>query len=111
MSAAATPRKRRRKKPAKSAEPRPAVVVQTNALDDQHATVVVCPFTSELVEAPLFRVTVEPSDDNGLSVRSHVMVDKIMSLRREKIGATVGALDHATMLSVDRALAFVLAMD
>jgi mRNA interferase MazF len=92
-------------------KPRPAVVVQTNLLNDQHATVVVCPFTSLVVESPAFRIIVEPSAENGLSVRSHVMVDKVVSVRREKIGPAIGALDDEAMLAVDRALAFVLAMD
>ncbi len=92
-------------------KPRPAVVVQTNLLNDGHATVVVCPFTSTVIDSPLFRVTVEPTARNGLAVRSHVMVDKLASVRREKIGPPIGALDHATMLAIDRALAFVLAMD
>jgi mRNA interferase MazF len=92
-------------------KPRPAVVVQTNLLNDGHASIVVCPFTSTVIDSPLFRVIVEPTVRNGLEVRSHVMVDKLASVRRPKIGPTIGVLDPETMIAIDRALAFVLAMD
>ncbi len=58
-------------------KPRPAVVVQTDLLNDTHASVVVCLITSSLVDAPLLRLTVEPSERNGLRRRSQVMVDKL----------------------------------
>ena len=61
--------------------------------------------TSEIRSAPQFRITVEPSPDNGLRLVSQVMVDKPMTFRRDKIRAPFGRLDDETMLRVGRALA------
>jgi mRNA interferase MazF len=51
-------------------EPRPAVVVQSDAFPETHASVVICQLTSELADAPDFRITIEPSAENGLRTRS-----------------------------------------
>jgi mRNA interferase MazF len=61
-----------------------------------------------LIDAPLIRVAVEPSAQNGLLKPSQIMVDKIMTVRREKIGAPFGRLDDETLLTVNRALALFL---
>ena len=58
------------------AKPRPAVIVQTDAFPEAHASVVIYQMISEVVDAPDFRVTVNPSEENGLQVRSPVMADK-----------------------------------
>jgi len=57
-------------------KPRPAVIVQTDAFPDRHASVIVCQMTSDLTDAPAFRITLEPSAENGLRVTSQVMADK-----------------------------------
>ena len=88
-------------------KPRPALVLQSD-LFDQTGTVTVLLVSSTLVDAPLIRVTVEPSPNNGLRARSQVMVDKAMSVRRDRIGTTIGRLDAETMLSVTRGLAVFL---
>ena len=89
-------------------KPRPAVVVQTDLLNDTHASVVVCLVTSTVLEAPLLRLTVEPSPRNGLHQRSQIMADKLVTVRRDKIGARIGVLEEETMLGLSRALAFVM---
>jgi mRNA interferase MazF len=89
-------------------KPRPAVIVQTDLLNDTHASAVVCLVTSTLVQAPLLRLTVEPSPRNGLHQRSQIMADKLVTVRREKVGARIGVLDEETMLALSRALAFVM---
>lgn len=91
-------------------KPRPAVVVQTDLLNDTHASCVVCLVTSTLRDAPLLRVSVEPSPRNGLHQRSQIMVDKIATVPREKIGARIGVLEDETMLGLSRALAFVMGL-
>ena len=91
-------------------KPRPAVVVQTDLLNGTHASVVVCLVTSALVDAPLLRLSLEPSLQNGLRRRSQIMADKIVSVRRDKVGPRIGALDDETMLGLSRALAFVMGM-
>lgn len=85
-------------------KPRPAVVIQSD-LFDQHPSVTVLPVTSELRDAPLFRVRVEPDKRNGLRATSEVMVDKAHTVARDNAGRVIGRLDDATLLAVNRALA------
>ena len=89
-------------------KPRPAVVVQADHFNDTHASITVVPVTSTLVNAPLFRLAVEPSAHNGLRALSQVMVDKLTSVRRERIGIVIGALEPETLTRVNRALALWL---
>lgn len=84
-------------------KPRPAMVVQANAFD-QHPSVIVLPLTSEIHDAPLFRVTVAVSGATGLRVPSQVMVDKATTVPRAKLGARIGRVDAATIRAVDKAL-------
>jgi|SRR6185312_9593139 len=91
-------------------KPRPAVIVQTDALPEEHASVVVCQMTSDLSDAPDFRVTIEPTDANGLRVRSQAMADKPVTIRRERIGRTIGRLDDADIVRLNVALAFVMGL-
>ncbi|CAG0982119.1 putative endoribonuclease MazF [Methylophilaceae bacterium] len=86
-------------------KPRPALVIQADAFNETHATISVLLISSETINAPLFRITLQPTAENGLSKSSQIQVDKIMTVRREKIGAVIGRLDDATMLQVNRALA------
>jgi mRNA interferase MazF len=91
-------------------KPRPAIVVQTDALPENHASVVICQLTSELVNAPDFRVTIAPSVENGLRVRSQVMADKPVTVRRERVGRTIGHLEVDDMGRLNVALAFVMGL-
>ena len=91
-------------------KPRPAVIVQTDALPAEHASVVVCQMTSELSEASDFRVTVEPTERNGLRAPSQVMADKPVTIRRERIGRRVGRLDERDIARLNVALAFVMGL-
>ena len=61
-------------------KPRPAVIVQTDAFPERHASVVVCQLTSDLMDAPDFRVTIEPGPENGLRLKSQVMADKPVTI-------------------------------
>jgi mRNA interferase MazF len=56
-------------------KPRPALVIQSD-LFNEHATVTVLLASSTLVEAPLFRVSVQPDTRNGMQKPSQVMVEK-----------------------------------
>ncbi len=80
---------------------RPALVIQYD-LFDTHPYLTILPVTGELRVAPLFRIAVSPSELNGLSKSSKVMVDKPQSIAREKVGAMIGHLDDETMLTVNR---------
>jgi len=88
-------------------KPRPALVVQANQFEE-HATMTVLLMSSTLVDAPLLRVTVAPSPGNGLRQTSQVMIDKAMTVRREKLGDTFGAIDANTLFEVERCLAVFL---
>ena len=84
-------------------KPRPALVAQADAFD-RHPSVIVLPLTSEMHDAPLFRVTVAASRETGLRKTSQIMVDKATAVPRVKLGARIGCVDGATMRAVDKAL-------
>lgn len=84
-------------------KPRPALVVQANQFDGL-ATLTVLPVTSKIVDAPLLRVAVEPDERNRLARRSQVMIDKIVTVRRDKVGPAFGTASDELMLAVSRAL-------
>ena len=88
-------------------KPRPALVIQSDRFGST-ATVTVLLVSSTLVEAPLVRLTVEPSAENGLLKRSQVMVDKAMTVKRDKLGERLGRLDDDILTAVNRALALFL---
>jgi mRNA interferase MazF len=90
-------------------KPRPAVIVQSDAIPQGHASVVICPMTSELAEAD-FRITIEPGPETGLRLRSQVMADKPVTIRRERIGRRIGCLATADMARLNVALAFVMGL-
>ena len=91
-------------------KPRPAVIVQTDALPAEHASVVVCQMTSLFSDAPDFRVTINPTTQNGLRVRSQVMADKPVTIRRERVGRRIGHLEDSDMARLNIALAFVMGL-
>lgn len=88
-------------------KPRPALVIQADRFDAT-GTVTVLLLSGTLVEAPLIRPTVEPSTVNNLRRTSQVMIDKAMSVRREKVGAPFGRLEDDAMLAVARSLVVFL---
>jgi mRNA interferase MazF len=91
-------------------KPRPAVIVQTYAFPESHASVVVCQLTSDLVDAPDFRVTIKPSHENGLRVASQVIADKPVTIRREGVGRKIANLGDQDMARLGVALAFVFGL-
>jgi mRNA interferase MazF len=90
-------------------KPRPAIVIQTNALSDTYPSVVVCPMTSTLLDLD-FRILLEPDPENGLRHPSQVMTDKIIGVSRMKVGGKIGAVSQKDMLRLGRALVFLLAL-
>jgi mRNA interferase MazF len=91
-------------------KPRPAVIVQTDAFPQSHASVIVCQMTSEISDAPTFRVTLAPGVENGLRVPSQVMADKPVTIRRERIGRQIGRLSPEEITRLNVALAFVMGL-
>lgn len=88
-------------------KPQPALVIQSDLFSDA-ATLTVLLISSTHQDAPLMRIAVEPNEANGLRRPSQIMVDKIMTVRRDKIGDTIGRIDPETMGAVTRSLAVFL---
>ncbi len=88
-------------------KPRPALVIQSDQFNE-HATVTVLLVSSALVDAPLLRVTVQPTPGNGLQKPSQVMVDKAMTVKRDKLGEVFGSASDSAMLEIGRCLAVFL---
>ena len=88
-------------------KPRPALVIQSDLFSD-HPSVTLLPVTSELRATPLFRIQIEPTPENGLLAPTQVMVDKVQSVPKDKIGTAFGRLDSESMLALNRALAVFL---
>ncbi len=90
-------------------KPRPALVIQADQFDDL-ASVTILPLTSTLIEAPLLRVKVAPSQLNGLAKPSQIMIDKPQTPARQQLGPVIGSLDEAAMRAINRALAVFLGL-
>ena len=88
-------------------KPRPALVIQSDQFNE-HASVTVLLVSSTLIAAPLFRVTVEPDEKNGLQKPSQVMVDKAMTVKRDKLIEAFGSASDEVMLEIGRCLAVFL---
>ena len=90
-------------------KPRPVVVVQDDSFDAT-ASVTICAFTTDRTEAPLFRLPVQPSERNGLRAPCRLMVDKITTVPKSKIGARLGRLDDEDVLRLNRAVVVFLGL-
>lgn len=88
-------------------KPRPALIIQADHFSGLD-TVSVLPVTSTLVDAPLLRVGVQPAPANGLKHPSQVMIDKLVTVRRDKVGPAFGHVDQDTQVEIDRRLALFL---
>ena len=89
---------------------RPALVVQSNLYNETHASVTVCPVTSDVIDAPLFRVSLPPGARTGLQSASQVMVDKVVSVPRSSIDRRIGSCIETELHGVDDALRRWLAL-
>ena len=90
-------------------KPRPALIMQADAFA-LHPSVTVLPLTSDLQDAPLFRIPIAPEEHTGLQRPSQIMVDKAITVPREKIGRRIGRLDAATMGNVEESLRLFLGL-
>lgn len=88
---------------------RPAVIVQSDAFSETRS-VTVCPITSHEIDAPLLRLELQPSDGNGLRHVSRVMIDKVSTLSRDKLGKRIGSLPDEQMARISRSLADFLSL-
>lgn len=90
-------------------KPRPVVVVQDDSFDAT-SSITVCAFTTDETEAPLFRLKVEPNERNGLRASSRLMVDKMTTVPKAKVGTLVGRLDDDDLLRLNRAMLVFLGL-
>jgi mRNA interferase MazF len=91
------------------AKPRPVVIVQDDRFDGT-ASATACAFTSDSTEAPLIRLLVEPSERNGLNVASRLMVDKIATVTKSKLGTRIGRLADEDMMRLNRSMLIFLGL-
>lgn len=88
---------------------RPVVILQDDRFDAT-ASITVCPFTTDPTDAPLFRLVVEPNDANRLHASCRLMVDKITTVPKSKVGSRLGRLDDADVLRLNRAVVVFLGL-
>lgn len=88
-------------------KPRPAVIVQTDWVDET-PTVLVCPLTGTIRDAPIYRLSVPADSRSGLAKSSQVMADKIVAVRRDKCGPVIGSLNDSALAVLGRMLALMI---
>jgi mRNA interferase MazF len=92
-----------------AAKQRPVVIVQDDSFDATDS-ITVCAFTTDVTEAPLIRLPVEPTERNGLLAECRLMVDKITTVPKSKVGARVGRLEDEDMLRLNQAVLVFLGL-
>ena len=95
--------------PGYAGKPRPVVIVQDDRFDAT-ASVTVCGVTTNPTDAPLFRLPIDPAEDNGLAAPSRLMVDKITTVARGNLGYRIGRLTDTDMLRLNRAIVVFLGL-
>lgn len=90
-------------------KPRPAVIVQDDDFDATQS-ITICAFTSDPTEAPLFRLPVQPNEHNGLQATSALMVDKITTVPKTKLGSRIGRLDDEDLMRLNQAMIVFLGL-
>jgi mRNA interferase MazF len=96
--------------PSDLGRPRPGIIVQADELAGDFSTILVCPLSSDIQDKPLLRPLVEAAPDNGLRLRSQIMADKLVALRRDRVRRVIGRIDTGTSERLDRALLLVLGL-
>ena len=84
-------------------KPRPVLIIQDDRFDAT-SSITVCPLTSDPTEIPLLRVPLDPDDSNGLCARSSIMLDKVTTMPRSKLGERIGRVSDAEMVALSRGL-------
>jgi mRNA interferase MazF len=88
---------------------RPVVILQDDSFD-RTESLTICAFTTDKTDAPLFRLPVEPNERNGLRVPSRLMVDKVTTVPKSKVGAHIGRLDDEDVLRLNQAVLVFLGL-
>jgi len=90
-------------------KPRPVVIVQDDRFDASRS-ITICAFTSDPTDAPLFRLAIDPSDTNGLRTPSRLMVDKITTVPKDRLGTRIGRLGKGDLVRLARAILVFLGL-
>jgi mRNA interferase MazF len=90
-------------------KPRPVVIVQDDSFDATDS-ITICALTTDETEAPLFRLVVQPTDRNGLRLAYRIMVDKITTVPKSKVGVRAGRLDDEDILRLNQAMLVFLGL-
>ena len=90
-----------------ASKPRPVLVVQDDRFDATDS-ITICPLTSDPTEIPLLRIRLDPESGSGLAQPSSIMVDKLTTMPRSKLGKHVGKVSDTDMLTLARALVVFL---
>ncbi|MGF7172982.1 type II toxin-antitoxin system PemK/MazF family toxin [Azospirillum doebereinerae] len=88
-------------------KPRPAIVIQSDFFDAMDS-VTVCLLTGERTEIATIRPALEPDEMNSLRERSWVQVDKIATIRRERVGKIFGRVSDTDMKRITASVAVFL---
>ena len=88
---------------------RPVVILQDDSFDGTKS-ITICAFTTDDTDAPLFRLPVEPNERNGLRVPCRLMVDKVTTVPKSKVGAHIGRLDDEDVLRLNQAVLVFLGL-
>jgi mRNA interferase MazF len=96
--------------PSESGRPRPGVIAQADEFNEELSTIFVCPISSDLQDRLPLRPIIEADPSNGLRLRSQIMTDKMIALRRDRVRRVIGHIDTETSEHLDRALLVVLGL-
>ena len=90
-------------------KPRPALIIQDDLFAESES-ITLLPLTTQLTDAPLLRLTVEPGPLTGLERISQIMADRLTTVRRANLGQRIGRIDSETMVAVEQSLAVFLGL-
>lgn len=90
-------------------KPRPIVILQDDRFDAT-SSITICAFTTDPTAAPLFRLPIEPNERNGLRAPCRIMVDKVTTVPKGKLGARIGRLDDEDVVRLNRAVLVFLGL-
>jgi mRNA interferase MazF len=95
--------------PAYASKPRPVVIVQDDAFTARDS-VTVCLITTDPADLNVFRIAVDPTAENGLKATSRLMVDKVTTVPKSRLGQCIGRLADDDLLRLNRSLLVVLGL-
>jgi mRNA interferase MazF len=90
-------------------KPRPALILQEDRFDST-GSITVCPFTTDMTDLELMRVPIEADSRNGLRTSCRLMLDKVITVPRDKLGRRIGRIDSTDLSRLSRAIVVFLGL-